>query len=366
MTASCVAAGAGPGGWRGRSAWPWPWSWRWPWAGVAGGRPPSRERHRPGDHRNDPLPRTGVRPHPPGRVAGPPEAHPGLPPGPAGVAGAGPHPPRPPGQDGDHDPHRRRRPPEYPGGLGTRKDRQLLGPTQGTDGLTGLGRRSSGRRPDGRPFAAGTQHGRVTYLLAWPYHCPGQAPCPPAARWRVLQLEAVGQGAGWPEVQRVVRHLVETIGPITNALPGGPFQPEEPGLFGEPLTTLASGGQGDYVWEASGGRRSAPPGGYWVEIHFPKFKGMGSSLVNVPGDLTATMMCVPHRAGVIYGAGPQTVVTVRVELTGRPAVTAPHRRARQEPSLHRLGARPPTPRRPGARRHRPGCRRATGRSTGKA
>jgi hypothetical protein len=211
---------------------------------------------------------------------------------------------------------------EYPGRPGTWKDRQLLGPTQGTDGLTGLGRRSSGRRADGRPFAAGTQDRMVTYMLAWPYHCPGQAPCPPAARWRVLRLEAVGQGAGWPQVQRVVRRLVETVAPITNALAGGPFQPEEPGFFGEPLRTLARGGQGDYVWEASGGRRSAPPGGYWVEVYFPKVKG-GSSLPNVPGDLRATMMCVRQKPGVIYGAGPQTVVTVRVELAGRPAVTVP-------------------------------------------
>jgi hypothetical protein len=215
-------------------------------------------------------------------------------------------------------------PPEYPGRPGTWKDRQLLGPTQGNAaGLTGLGRRSSGRRADGRPFAAGTQHSMVTYLLAWPYYCPGQGPCPLAARWRVLRLEAVGRGAGWPEVQRVVRRLVETVQPITNALAGGPFQPEEPGFFGEPLRTLARGGQGDYVWEASGGRWSAPHGGYWVEIHFPKFKGMGSSLPNVPGDLRATMMCVRQKPGVIHGAGPQTVVTVRVELAGRPAVRVP-------------------------------------------
>jgi hypothetical protein len=170
---------------------------------------------------------------------------------------------------------------------------------------------------------AGKQDGLVTYMLAWPYHCPGQLPCPPAARWRVLQLDAEGEGSSWPEVQRVVRRLVETVRPITNALPGGPFQPEEPGLFAGLLQTLATGGQGDYVWEASGGRQSAPQQGYWVEIHFPKFKGMGSSLGDVPGDLTATMLCVPRRAGVIYGAGPQTVVTVRVELAGRPAVTVP-------------------------------------------
>jgi hypothetical protein len=209
----------------------------------------------------------------------------------------------------------------YPGRPGTRQDRELLPDTQTTSPL--VGRKSSGRRADGRPFVVGKQTGLVTYMIAWPYHCPEQAPCPPAARWRVLQLDAEGEDAGWPEVQRVVRRLVETVRPITNALPGGPFQPEEPGRFAEPLKTLASGGQGDYVWEASGGRQSAPQEGYWVEIHFPKFKGMGSSLGDVPGDLTATMMCVPHRAGVIYGAGPQTVVTVRVELAGRPAVTVP-------------------------------------------
>jgi hypothetical protein len=218
-------------------------------------------------------------------------------------------------------------PADYPGRRGTGKDRELLPDTQGTSPL--IGRKSSGRRADGRPFAVGTQNGLVTYMIAWPYHCPRQASCPPAARWRVLQLDAEGEGASWPQVQRVVRRLVETVGPITNALPGGPFQPEEPGLFAEPLKLIASGGQGDYVWEASGGRQSAPQEGYWVEIHFPRFKGMGSSLGDVPGDLTATMMCVPRRAGVIYGAGPQTVVTVRVELAGRPAVTVPTARRDQ-------------------------------------
>ena len=212
-------------------------------------------------------------------------------------------------------------PADYPGRRGIGQDRELLPDPQGTSPL--IGRKSSGQRADGRPFVVGTQNGLVTYMIAWPYHCPGQLPCPPAARWRVLQLEAEGEGAAWPEVQRVARRLVETVEPITNALPGGPVQPEEPGLFAEPLETLASGGQGDYVWEASGGRQSAPQQGYWVEIAFPRFKGMGSSLGDVPGDLTATMMCVPRRAGVVYGAGPQTVVAVRVELAGRPAVTVP-------------------------------------------
>jgi hypothetical protein len=212
-------------------------------------------------------------------------------------------------------------PVDYPGRPGTGKDRQLLPGSQGMSPL--IGRKSSGWRADGRPFVVGKQNGLVTYMIAWPYHCPGQASCPPAARWRVLQLEAEGEGAGWPEAQRVVRRLVETVGPVTNALPGGPFQPEEPGLFAEPFKLIASGGQGDFVWEASAARRSGTQQGYWAEIHFPKFNGMGSTLGQIPGDLQATVMCVPHRAGVVFGNAPQTVVTVRVELTGRPAVTVP-------------------------------------------
>jgi hypothetical protein len=210
---------------------------------------------------------------------------------------------------------------EYPGRRGTSKDRQLLPGSQGMSPL--VGRRSSGRRADGRPFAVGKQNGLVTYMVAWPYHCPERASCPPAARWRVLQIEAEGEGAGWPQVQRVVRRLVETVGPITNALPGGPFQPEEPGLFAEPFKLIASGGQGDFVWEASATRRSGTRQGYWAEIHFPRFNGMGSTLGQIPGDLQATVMCVPRRAGVVFGNAPQTVATVRVELAGRPAVTVP-------------------------------------------
>jgi hypothetical protein len=212
-------------------------------------------------------------------------------------------------------------PTQYPGRPGTSKDRQLLPGNQGTSPL--IGRRSAGRRADGRPFVVGTQDGLVTYMLAWPYHCPGQASCPRAARWRVLQLQAAGEGADWPQAQRVVRRLVETVRPITNALPAGPFQPEEPGLFVEPFKLIASGGQGDFVWEASATRRSAAKDSYWAEIHFPRFNGMGSTLGQIPGDLQATMMCVPRRAGVVFGNAPQTVVTVRVELAGRPAVTVP-------------------------------------------
>ncbi len=212
-------------------------------------------------------------------------------------------------------------PADYPGRPETRKDRLELPPTQGTSPL--VGRKSSGQRADRRPFAVGTQDGLVTYMIAWPYQCPRQASCPPAARWRVLQLDAVGEGSSWPQVQRVARRLVETVRPITNALPGGPFQPEEPGLFADPLKTIATGGQGDYAWEISGGGRSAPQEDYWVEIHFPKLGGMGSSIRQVPGESNATVLCVPHTAGLVYGTGPQAAATARVELAGRPAITVP-------------------------------------------
>jgi hypothetical protein len=208
---------------------------------------------------------------------------------------------------------------DYPGRPGIPKDRLQLPPTQATFPLEG--RKSSGRRADGRAFAVGKQHGLVTYMIAWPYHCPGQAPCPLAARWRVLQLEAGGEGAGWPQVQQVVRQLVETVQPIANALPGGPFQPEEPGLFGEPLKTIVTGGQGDYAWQVSGARFSPPQEGYWLEIHFPKFNGMGSSIV--AGDLDPTVLCGPRKGGMVYGSGPPELMSVRVELAGRPAVTVP-------------------------------------------
>ena len=213
-------------------------------------------------------------------------------------------------------------PVDYPGRLRPDEARllrknQQRGQVEGTL----FGRRSSGRRPDSRRYVAGTQQRLVSYLIDWSYHCPRQGFCPPAAYRRVLRLDAEGEGAGWPEVQQVVRQLVQTVRPITNALPGGPLVPEEPFLFPGPTQTIASGGQGDYTWNITGYRQARPQEGYWIEIHFPKFNGMGSSIV--AGDLDPTVLCGPRRAGMVYGSGPPEVATVRVELAGRPAVTVP-------------------------------------------
>ena len=213
-------------------------------------------------------------------------------------------------------------PVDYPGRLRPDEAR-LLHKNQQRGQIEGtlFGRRSSGRRPDGRRSVAGTQQRLVSYLIDWSYHCPRQGFCPPAAYRRVLRLDAEGEGAGWPEVQQVVRQLVQTVRPITNALPGGPLVPEEPFLFPGPTQTIASGGQGDYTWNITGYRQARPQEGYWIEIHFPKFNGMGSSIV--AGDLDPTVLCGPRKGGMVYGSGPPEVTSVRVELAGRPAVTVP-------------------------------------------
>jgi hypothetical protein len=219
-------------------------------------------------------------------------------------------------------------PADYPGDPGTVRDRMPEG--QSFVPLNRGGRRSSGRRADGIPFAVSTQggeqHGLVQYMLAWRYHCAPAAPCPPGGRWRVLTFEAEGSGTLWPEVQRVVRRLVETVRPITNALPQGPFEPEEPGKLIDPPVVVGTGGRGDYAWRLTAGpsrgrmsevRVELPDDGYSVELG-PLRRG----------ELNAYVVCVPWRtrsktAGVVFGRAPSTAETVRVELAGRPAVRVP-------------------------------------------
>ena len=48
---------------------------------------------------------------------------------------------------------------------------------------------------------------------------------------------------------------------------------------------------------------------------------MGSSIV--AGDLDPTVLCGPRKGGMVYGSGPPELMSVRVELAGRPAVTVP-------------------------------------------
>ena len=111
---------------------------------------------------------------------------------------------------------------------------------------------------------------------------------------------------------------------MTNALPAGPFQPEEPGLFAEPFKLIASGGQGDFVWEASAARRSAANDSYWAEIHFPKFNGMGSTLGQIPGE-TCTATSPTGILGLAFDQSRRVASKTRHSTTKPFATTARHR-----------------------------------------
>jgi hypothetical protein len=196
-----------------------------------------------------------------------------------------------------------------------------------------IGRVTTGRRRDGRAFATGDQGGLVTHMIAWPYHCQTGAPCPGAAPYRVLMIEASADRATLPTVRATARRLVDDVRPVANALSGGPPVPERPGLFAEPLTKVAAGGSGDYAWELYAARRagSGPHEVVWVEIRFPE-GGINGGQID-PGLITGATMtaevdCLPQRAkhktvGVVDGHVPRGVATVRVVLQGRPPAEVP-------------------------------------------
>jgi hypothetical protein len=192
-----------------------------------------------------------------------------------------------------------------------------------------------GRRPDGRPFVRQTRlsQGEVArYAVAWPYHCdPGQA-CPPAARWRALLVSgrtAEGPATG-QRVAQVVRHIVEQARPVTNALPGG-----APGAVDLNLPPaqgrwlLGSGGSGQGAWRAyvRQGRSEDV-----FEVEFPTRMtraGVGvraediEPTVLLKGQLMVLNDCLSWlspQAGLVSGAVPESVATVRIELAGRPPV----------------------------------------------
>jgi hypothetical protein len=191
-----------------------------------------------------------------------------------------------------------------------------------------------GRRPDGRPFEwqAPSFKGEVArYAVAWPYYCdPGQA-CPPAAGQRVLLVS--GRTAEGPatrqQVAQVVRRIVEQARPITNALPGG-----APGSIDQNLPPargrwlLGSGGSGQGAWKAYVRQGSDDR----FELAFPSRQtrpGMGVHSESVEpsfllaGQLPVLRDCLSWlspQAGLVSGAVPEKITTVRIELAGSPPV----------------------------------------------
>jgi hypothetical protein len=210
----------------------------------------------------------------------------------------------------------------YPGGVAG-GPRPLL-PGQSFGSLSG--RRSSGRRADGRAFVAGDQGAMLQYAIAWPYRCAAGSPCPEAARWRVLQFDIEGTGGQEGlKVRRVARRLVESIRPITNALaPAGASVPEEPTLFADAPVVVARGGRGDYAWEKVVRKGSGEE--YWTEIRRQNGDLMYGGSYQAPGrsEQQAMIHCLPSQkhttAMLVEGYGSEAVAKVVLELRGQPPV----------------------------------------------
>jgi hypothetical protein len=111
----------------------------------------------------------------------------------------------------------------------------------GQTGTSLSGRITYGKRRDGRLFALGDQGSLLTYMVAWPYRCAPGTGCPGAAHLRALKIEAQASRASLPLVRRLARELVETVRPITNAVPGGQAVPESPGLFARQVVKVGAG-----------------------------------------------------------------------------------------------------------------------------
>jgi hypothetical protein len=196
-----------------------------------------------------------------------------------------------------------------------------------------------GRRPDGRPYVWRTRLAPLEvaeYAVAWPYRCrPGEA-CPPAARWRVLVVHGMS-GEGTPTRQRVlevVRRIVETARPVTNALPGG----GPPGLVDTAVPPveghwlLGSGGSGRGAWQAYV-RQPGAGNEDMFELHFPDRKtrpGRGMHAEDVEptyllngrlGPFRDCLSWLSPQVGLVSGPVPENVTEVRIELAGQPPLT---------------------------------------------
>jgi hypothetical protein len=214
-------------------------------------------------------------------------------------------------------------PSEYPGKRV--KGRDNLG---GQSFSTLSGAKSSGRRPDGRAYTAGDQGGLVTYMIAWPYRCEPADLCPEAGPWRVLQLDVDGTGRQKGlKVRRLARTLVDSIRPITNALPPtAATVAEEPGLFADAPVVVGRGGQGDYAWEMLARKGSGHD--YWIETR--RQNGalfMGESFTEQDGKNVAWIHCAPSKervtAMLVSGLGSEAVAKVVLEVQGGAAVEVP-------------------------------------------
>jgi hypothetical protein len=206
---------------------------------------------------------------------------------------------------------------------GTVRARQVL------DDTTPLGR---GRRADGRTYMWQTTLDAIDvakYAIAWPYHCAPDEACPPAAGRRVLVVHGYTEEgpATRARVLAVVRRIVDTVKPVSNALPGG--SPGAVDLAVPPVKgrwLLGSGGSGRGAWRAyvrQGGedvfelefpdRKTRPGTGMRAEDIEPRFLLNGQL-----GVLNDCLSWLAPQVGLVSGVVPENVTAVRIELAGRP------------------------------------------------
>jgi hypothetical protein len=205
--------------------------------------------------------------------------------------------------------------------------------THRLDDATPLGR---GRRPDGRPYVWQTQMAAnevAKYAIAWPYHCAQDEACPPGARWRALIVHGIsGEGSTTQgRVLAVVRRIVDAVRPVTNALPGGApgsIDLAVPPVKGRWLLGTGGHGQGSWrlyvrqgaedVFELEFPSRTTRPGvGVHAEDIEPTYL-VGGEL----GVLRDCLSWLSPQVGLVSGPLPESAASVRIELAGRPALTA--------------------------------------------
>jgi hypothetical protein len=191
-----------------------------------------------------------------------------------------------------------------------------------------------GRRPDGRPYVwqqtllATNQVAR--YAIAWPYQCTPQQACPPGARWRVLIVNGVSEEgpATRRRVLEVTRRIVDTVRPITNALPGGALGSVDlavPPVKGRWL--LGTGGSGRGAWRASVLQGAEDV----FALEFPQRRPEAAQRAEVIeptillrgqlGVLNACLTWLRPQAGLVSGVVPENVTTLRISIAGRPSLT---------------------------------------------
>ena len=191
-------------------------------------------------------------------------------------------------------------------------------------------------RPDGRRYALlpGAGQGQVgQYGILWADVCELTGPCklPKGVGLRVLVVTgsaAPGDAAGKQRVLQVMRQVVLSVRPITNAL----RPPPPPTIPGRTKVLLGSGGSGAAAWQA------------WIEpfrgehnagfsIHFPRAKPNASfhweqlepTYLQRDGAYTIMdcMTWVPGSGLLLSGLAREDAASVRIELAGRAPVVVP-------------------------------------------